>query len=185
MKPFPCKFKLLNCWLKPSSKCVTIFKLKWKFIHQAKIKKVCFGPQRYVYFRFLAELWIPVSVFPGWVKGWLKKGDYVLMGIDKQGDQIADLSPFGRLFKAHGNNYFDPNRPNFWQLFGRFLKDGSNLNFLCYKENLNLKFWRNCHFGQLLHQKEYQKYVFLAIKEVRTDTKYHFGQLLLQKEDPK
>ena len=96
--------------------------------------------------------------------------------------RLGDLSPFRRLFKAHGDNYFDP---NFWRLFGRFLKDGSNLNFLCYKENLNLKFWRNCHFGQLLHQKEYQKYVFLAIKEVRTDTKYHFGQLLLQKEDPK
>ena len=99
--------------------------------------------------------------------------------------RLGNLLPFGRLFKAHGDNYFDPNRPNFWRLFGRFLKDGSNLNFLCYKENLNLKFWRNCHFGQLLHQKEYQKYVFLAIKEVRTDTKYHFGQLLLQKEDPK
>ena len=99
--------------------------------------------------------------------------------------RLGDLLPFGRLFKAHSDNYFGPNRPNFWRLFGRFLKDGSNLNFLCYKENLNLKFWRNCHFGQLLHQKEYQKYVFLAIKEVRTDTKYHFGQLLLQKEDPK
>ena len=54
--------------------------------------------------------------------------------------RLGDLSPFGRLFKAHGDNYFDPNRPNFWRLFGRFLKDGSNLNFLCYKENLNLKF---------------------------------------------
>ena len=54
--------------------------------------------------------------------------------------RLGNLSPFGRLFKAHGDNYFDPNRPNFWRLFGRFLKDGSNLNFLCYKENLNLKF---------------------------------------------
>ena len=55
--------------------------------------------------------------------------------------RLGDLSPFGRLLKAHGDNYFAPNRPNFWRLFGRFLKDGSNLNFLCYKDNLNLKVW--------------------------------------------
>ena len=50
--------------------------------------------------------------------------------------RLGDLSLFGQLFKAHNDNFFDP---NFWQLFGRFLKDGSNLNFLCYKENLKLK----------------------------------------------
>ena len=46
--------------------------------------------------------------------------------------RLGDLLPFGQLFKAHGDNFFDPNCPNFWRL----LKDGSNLNFLCYKENL-------------------------------------------------
>ena len=47
--------------------------------------------------------------------------------------RLGDLSPFGRLFKALGDNLFGPNRPNFWRRFGRFFKVDQNLKFLCYK----------------------------------------------------
>ena len=75
--------------------------------------------------------------------------------------RLGDLSPFGRLFKALGDNLFGPNRPNFWRLFGRFFKVDQNLKFLCYKiiiiaVNFQNKiffkvFWKK--IGQLLLQK--------------------------------
>ena len=64
--------------------------------------------------------------------------------------RLGDLSPFGRLFKALGDNLFGPNRPNFWRRFGRFFKVDQNLKFLCYKiiiiavnfqKNIFLKFF--------------------------------------------
>jgi len=75
--------------------------------------------------------------------------------------RLGDLSPFGRLFKALGDNLFGPNRPNFWRLFGRFFKVDQNLKFLCYKiiiiavnfqKNIFLKFFGK-KIGQLLLQK--------------------------------
>ena len=84
--------------------------------------------------------------------------------------RLGDLSPFGRLFKALGDNLFGPNRPNFWRLFGRFFKVDQNLKFLCYKiiiiavnfqKNIFLKFWKK--LGNFCFKKD-PKYAFLPTK---------------------
>ena len=85
--------------------------------------------------------------------------------------RLGDLSPFGRLFKALGDNLFGPNRPNFWRLFGRFLKVGQNLKFLCYKiifkavnfqKKYFLKYFEK-KLGNFFSKKD-PKYAFLATK---------------------
>ena len=85
--------------------------------------------------------------------------------------RLGDLSPFGRLFKVLGDNLFGPNRPNFWQLFGRFLKVGQNLKFLCYKiifkavnfqKKYFLKYFEK-KLGNFFSKKD-PKYAFLATK---------------------
>ena len=85
--------------------------------------------------------------------------------------RLGDLSPFGRLFKALGDNLFGPNRPNFWRLFGQFLKVGQNLKFLCYKTifkavNFQKKYFLKYFekkFGNFFSKKD-PKYAFLATK---------------------
>ena len=85
--------------------------------------------------------------------------------------RLGDLLPFGRLFKVLGNNLFGPNRPNFWRLFGRFLKVGQNLKFLCYKiifkavnfqKKYFLKYFEK-KLGNFFSKKD-PKYAFLATK---------------------
>ena len=85
--------------------------------------------------------------------------------------RLGDLSPFGRLFKVLGDNLFGPNRPNFWRLFGRFLKVGQNLKFLCYKiifkavnfqKKYFLKYFEK-KLGNFFSKKD-PKYAFLATK---------------------
>ena len=85
--------------------------------------------------------------------------------------RLGDLSPFGRLFKALGDNLFGPNRPNFWRLFGRFFKVDQNLKFLCYKiiiiavnfqKNIFLKFFEK-KLGNFCFKKD-PKYAFLPTK---------------------
>ena len=93
------------------------------------------------------------------------------MNIQYRVTRLGDLSPFGRLFKALGDNLFGPNRPNFWQLFGRFLKVGQNLKFLCYKiifkavnfqKKYFLKYFEK-KLGNFFSKKD-PKYAFLATK---------------------
>ena len=85
--------------------------------------------------------------------------------------RLGDLSPFGQLFKVLGDNLFGPNRPNFWRLFGRFLKVGQNLKFLCYKiifkavnfqKKYFLKYFEK-KLGNFFSKKD-PKYAFLATK---------------------
>ena len=85
--------------------------------------------------------------------------------------RLGDLLPFGRLFKVLGDNLFGPNRPNFWRLFGRFLKVGQNLKFLCYKiifkavnfqKKYFLKYFEK-KLGNFFSKKD-PKYAFLATK---------------------